>query len=53
MAGEEVLTPFFPPSMNFNILFLNGSLSHDSSSYYTEKNNQLSYQTVRIYFELP
>jgi len=35
--------------MNFNILFLNGSLSCCSSSWSTEKNNQFFYQTVRIY----
>ena len=42
-------TSFFPPTMNFNILFLNGSLSCCSSSWSTEKNNQFFYQTVRIY----
>jgi len=49
MAGEEALTPLFPPSMNFNILFLDGSLSCCSSSWSTEKDNQFFYQTVRIY----
>jgi len=49
MAGEEILTPFFPLSMNFNIPFLNGSLSSCSSSWSTEKNNQFFYQTVRTY----
>lgn len=42
-------TSFFSPSMNFNIPFLNGSLSSCSSSWSTEKNNQFFYQTVRIY----